>query len=324
MVCDDPGLHSSQNEQDTRLFARFAGVPVLEPSDAQEAHDFTKLAFEISEAFDTPVIVRSTTRLSHTRSAVRVGPRMSVAAKGFIDAPSKTVTIPANARRLHPKLIEREAKLARYLEASPLTRWEKGDTRFGIVTGSTAYLYVKEVAPDASILKLGAAYPLPEGRHSRVRRVGRPPAGGRGAGAGAGEGNPRAWASPREGKKYFPRFGELSPELVRAGLAAAGVAEAAPPPVSFDIEPMARPPVLCAGLPAHGDLSGAARPRGAGRRRHRLLHARRRRAAALDRHHRLHGREHRQRRSAWRPPAKRSRSWRRSAIRPSCIRASRR
>ena len=191
VVCDDPGLHSSQNEQDTRLFARFAGVPVLEPSDAQEAHDFTKLAFEISEAFDTPVIVRSTTRLSHTRSAVRVGPRRSVAAKGFIDAPSKTVTIPANARRLHPKLIEREAKIGRYLETSPLTRWEKGDRRFGVVTGSTAYLYVKEVAPDASILKLGAAYPLPEGRHSRFRRLRRPPAGGRGAGARAGKRNPR-------------------------------------------------------------------------------------------------------------------------------------
>ena len=85
-VCDDPGLHSSQNEQDTRLFARFAGVPVLEPSDAQEAHDFVKLAFELSETFDTPVILRSTTRLSHTRSAVRVGPRDAPPAKGFVDA----------------------------------------------------------------------------------------------------------------------------------------------------------------------------------------------------------------------------------------------
>ncbi len=127
VVCDDPGIHSSQNEQDTRLFARFAGVPVLEPSDAQEAHDFTRLAFELSEAFDTPVIVRSTTRLSHTRSIVRMGERVAPPPKGFVDAPGKTVTIPANARRLHPKLIEREAKLASYFETSPLTRWEKGD-----------------------------------------------------------------------------------------------------------------------------------------------------------------------------------------------------
>ncbi|MGD0184685.1 MAG: indolepyruvate ferredoxin oxidoreductase subunit alpha [Roseiarcus sp.] len=248
IVCDDPGIHSSQNEQDTRLFARFAGVPVLEPSDAQEAHDFTKLAFEISEAFDTPVIVRSTTRLSHTRSAVRVGPRQSVADKGFVDAPMKTVTIPANARRLHPKVIEREAKIGRYLETSPLTRWEKGDRRFGVVTGSTAYLYVKEVAPNASILKLGAAYPLPEGvirdfaasvdRLLVVEEL-----------EPALEKEIRAMGLAAEGKKHFPRVGELSPELVRAGLAAAGVVEAAPTPISFHIEPMARPPVLCPGCP---------------------------------------------------------------------------
>jgi len=150
-VCDDPGLHSSQNEQDTRLFARFAGVPSLEPSDAQEAHDFVKLAFELSETFDTPVILRSTTRLSHTRSAVRVGPRDAPPAKGFVDQPTKTVAIPANARRLHPKLAVREAAVARYLETSPLTRWEKGDKRVGIVTGSTAYLYVKEVVREMTV-----------------------------------------------------------------------------------------------------------------------------------------------------------------------------
>ena len=247
-VCDDPGCHSSQNEQDTRLFARFAGVPVLEPSDAQEAHDFTKLAFEISEAFDTPVIVRSTTRLSHTRSAVRLGPRQAVAAKGFVGQPSKTVAIPANARRLHPKLEAREAAIARYLETSPLTRWEKGDARFGVVTGSTAYLYVKEVAPRASILKLGAAYPLPE---ATIRKFAasvdrllvveelEP----------ALENEIRALGVAAEGKKYFPRCGELSPELVRAGLAAAGVVPPAPALASFAIEPMARPPVLCAGCP---------------------------------------------------------------------------
>ena len=162
VVCDDPGIHSSQNEQDTRLFGRFAGAPVLEPSDAQEAHDFVQLAFELSERFDTPVILRSTTRLSHTRSAVRVGPRIAVPPRGFVGDPAKTITIPANARRLHPKLEQRERALAEYLETSPLTQWEKGDRRFGIVTGSTAYLYVKEVAPEASVLKLGAAYPLPE------------------------------------------------------------------------------------------------------------------------------------------------------------------
>ena len=248
VVCDDPGIHSSQNEQDTRLFARFAGVPVLEPSDAQEAHDFVKLAFELSEAFDTPVILRSTTRLSHTRSAVRVGPRVEVARKAFVADPSKTITIPANARRLHPKLEARERGLAAYLETSPLTHWERGDTRYGIVTGSTAYLYVKEVAPEASVLKLGAAFPLPEQTirdfAASVDRL-----------LVVEELEPvlekeiRAMGLPAEGKAFFPRCGELSPELVRGGLAAAGVIAAPPQRARSGVEPMPRPPVLCAGCP---------------------------------------------------------------------------
>ncbi|KAA5602278.1 indolepyruvate ferredoxin oxidoreductase subunit alpha [Blastochloris sulfoviridis] len=248
IVCDDPGIHSSQNEQDTRLFAKLAGVPVLEPSDAQEAYDFTKLAFELSEAFDTPVIVRSTTRLSHTRSLVRVGSRKVPAPKGFVDQPTKTVTIPANARRLHPKVIEREARLAKFLEDSPLTRWEKGDTRFGIVTGATSYLYVKEVAPTASILKLGTAYPLPDETikafAASVDRL-----------IVVEELEPvlekeiRGLGLAAEGKAFFPRIGEFSPELVRAGLAKAGLMDPAPAPLSLDIEPMARPPVLCSGCP---------------------------------------------------------------------------
>jgi indolepyruvate ferredoxin oxidoreductase alpha subunit len=248
VVADDPGVHSSQNEQDTRLFARFAGVPSLEPSDAQEAHDFVKLAFEISETFDTPVILRSTTRLSHTRSAVLIGPREASPSKGFVDQPMKTVAIPANARRLHPKLVAREAAISRYLETSPLTRWEKGDIRVGVVTGSTAYLYVKEVAPDVSVLKLGAAFPLPEAtirafaasvdRLIVVEEL-----------EPALEKEIRALGLAVEGKAYFPRCGELSPELVRAGLAAAGVIPAAPALAALAVEPMARPPVLCAGCP---------------------------------------------------------------------------
>ncbi len=248
VVCDDPGIHSSQNEQDTRLFARFANVPVLEPSDAQEAHDFTKLAFEISEQFDTPVIVRSTTRLSHTRSSVKIGPRVEVASKGFVNQPSKTVTIPANARRLHPKVVEREGKLARYFETSPLTVWEKGETKIGIVTGSTSYLYVKEVAPTASVLKLGASYPLPaETIRAFAASVDRllvveelePVI----------ENDIKAMGIACEGKVFFPRLGELSPELVHAGLAAAGLMAPPKPTIKLDIEPMARPPVLCAGCP---------------------------------------------------------------------------
>ena len=248
IVCDDPGIHSSQNEQDTRLFGRFAGVPVLEPSDAQEAYDFTKLAFEISETFDTPVIVRSTTRLSHTRSLIRMGQRLQPAPKGFINMPGKTVD---HSRQCPPSASQgyraRRQSRAIFRDA-PWTRWEKGDTRFGIVTGSTAYLYVKEVAPDASILKLGASYPLPEAAiRAFAQSVDRllvveelEP---------ALEKEIRAMGLPAEGKAFFPRVGELSPELVRAGLAAAGLMEPAAATISLDIEPMARPPVLCPGCP---------------------------------------------------------------------------
>ena len=322
VVCDDPGIHSSQNEQDTRLFARFAGVPVLEPCDAQEAHDFTKLAFEISETFDTPVIVRSTTRLSHTRSAVRVGARTDVAARGFVDAPSKTVTIPANARRLHPKVIEREAKIGRYLETSPLTRWEKGDSRFGVVTGSTAYLYVKEVAPNASILKLGAAYPLPEGvirdfaasvdRLLVVEEL-----------EPALEKEIRAMGFAAEGKKHFPRFGELSPELVRAGLAAAGAARPRRRRFRFTSNRW-RARRCCARAartrrriwPCAASRRGSPATSAAIRSRPWSRCARSTPPSAWARASPT--------RSAWRPPAKKSRWWRRSAIRRFCIRASRR
>ena len=113
-VCDDPGIHSSQNEQDTRIYGSLATVPVLEPSDAQEALDFTRLAFDLSEQFDTPVIVRSTTRLSHTRSPVMVGERNEPPQRPFIEKPSKNVMIPAYARPRHGAVLEREARLKAY------------------------------------------------------------------------------------------------------------------------------------------------------------------------------------------------------------------
>ena len=145
VVCDDPGIHSSQNEQDTRQVGRFASVPVLEPSDGQEALEFTRLAFEISERFDTPVIVRSTTRLSHTRSNVRLGQRMEVPGRGFSEQTSKNVMIPAHARGRHPYVVEREGELGEYFANSDLVREEPGDPQIGVITLSTAYTYVKEV-----------------------------------------------------------------------------------------------------------------------------------------------------------------------------------
>jgi indolepyruvate ferredoxin oxidoreductase alpha subunit len=234
--------------QDTRVFAQFAQVPILEPLDAQEALEFTRLAFELSEEFRTPVILRSTTRLSHTRGLVRTGARTAPMPRGFIDDPKSTVTIPANARRLHPKVIEREAALKEYFDTSPLTRWEVGERSFGIITHGTPYLYVKEVAPHATVLKLGASYPLPEDAIRRfaatVDRL-----------IVVEELEPvietalRVMGLEVEGKSLFPRVGELSPEIVRAGFAAAGLAEPPPALEPVDVELTVRPPVLCPGCP---------------------------------------------------------------------------
>jgi indolepyruvate ferredoxin oxidoreductase alpha subunit len=252
-VCDDPGIHSSQNEQDTRLFGKLATVPVLEPSDAQEALDFTRFAFALSERFDTPVIVRGTTRLSHTRSLVRVGEREEHPPRGFVEDPSKNVMLPAYARLRHPLLLERELKLRHWLETSDLIRWERGSAEVGVITLGPPYTYLKEVAPTASVLKLGASHPLPVDRVRRfcdsVERV-----------LVIEELEPfvesevRSLGIPVEGKRYFPRVGELSPEIVRAGLVEAGLLpeHRTPQPVGrepVEAEPLARPPVLCAGCP---------------------------------------------------------------------------
>ena len=249
-VCDDPGIHSSQNEQDTRIYGSLATVPVLEPSDAQEALDFTRLAFDLSEQFDTPVIVRSTTRLSHTRSPVMVGERNEPPQRPFIEKPSKNVMIPAYARPRHGAVLEREARLKAYFAESDINRWEddSGDTSFGVITAGTCYPYVREVLPDANVLKLGASWPLPDDLLRRycesVDRI-----------FVVEELEPviekevRALGFAVEGKCFFPRAGELSPEVVRAGFEKAGVLEAQPRESNWTPEPLVRPPVLCAGCP---------------------------------------------------------------------------
>jgi len=253
VVCDDPGIYSSQNEQDTRLFGKLAMVPVLEPSDAQEALDLTRFAFELSEDFDTPVIVRGTTRLSHTRSMVRLGERQEHPARGFIDDPTRNVMLPVYARLRHPLLIEREARLREWLETSELMRWERGTSEFGVITLGPSYSYVKEVAPQLSVLKLGVSHPLPEQLLRRfcesVERV-----------LVVEELEPFVESEVRmlgiavEGKRYFPRVGEFSPEIVREGLVAAGVLPQGRSLQPVEEEPeggeaLARPPVLCPGCP---------------------------------------------------------------------------
>ncbi|MBL6932386.1 MAG: indolepyruvate ferredoxin oxidoreductase subunit alpha [Rhodospirillales bacterium] len=248
IVCDDPGIHSSQNEQDTRIMCQFAMIPALEPSDAQEALEFTRLAFDLSEQFDTPVIVRSTTRLSHTRSPVSLGDRVEVESRGFVENPNKNVMIPSNARTQHPKLLEREKGLREYFETSELTRWEKGDAKVGIITMGTPYTYVKEVMGDASILKLAGSYPLPENKiREFAASVDRlfiveelePVV----------ETQVKAMGIAVEGKKFFSRLGEFSPELIRAGFAEAGIIDKATIQKDWNVSQTIRPPVLCSGCP---------------------------------------------------------------------------
>ena len=255
-VCDDPGIHSSQNEQDTRIYGQFATVPVLEPSNAQEALDFTRLAFDISEQFDTMVIVRSTTRLSHTRSPVALGSRSEHPSRGFLESPAKNVMIPAHAKVRHVAVLERETKLKEYLETAAINRIEAGGKAgkptgkpsFGVITAGTCYPYVREVLPNASVLKLGASWPLPEGLLRRfcesVDRV-----------LVVEELEPfiereaLALGLAVEGKQHFPRVGEFSPEILRAGFEKAGVLEPRDKRAGWTPEPLARPPVLCAGCP---------------------------------------------------------------------------
>ncbi|MBQ2444432.1 MAG: indolepyruvate ferredoxin oxidoreductase subunit alpha [Clostridia bacterium] len=162
-VADDPGMHSSQNEQDSRHYAVAAKVPMLEPSDSQEALDFAKVAYEISEQFDTPVLIKMCTRVAHSQSIVEKGERTEIT-KEYVKNPQKYIMAPANAIARHPFVEERTKKLIEYAETSPLNRIEDGNGTydFGIITSSTSYQYVKEVFGDSvSVLKLGIVNPLP-------------------------------------------------------------------------------------------------------------------------------------------------------------------
>ena len=162
-VADDPGMHSSQNEQDSRHYAVAAKVPMLEPSDSQEALDFAKVAYEISEEFDTPVFIKMCTRVAHSQSIVEKGERTETT-KEYVKNPQKYIMAPANAIARHPFVEERTKKLIEYAETSPLNRIEDGNGTydFGIITSSTSYQYVKEVFGDSvSVLKLGIVNPLP-------------------------------------------------------------------------------------------------------------------------------------------------------------------
>jgi indolepyruvate ferredoxin oxidoreductase alpha subunit len=251
---DDPSMHSSQNEQDNRRFAFFAKIPLVEPSSSQEAKDFTGAALDLSEQFDTPVMLRITTRVAHGKGVTRVGPRTDhpLRAEGKIDR-EKYVMLPSFARKRRVFIAEREARLRAFAETTPLNRVEPGRTEFGIITSGTAYAYVKEVVPEAAILKLGLTNPLPEKMiRDFARSVPRlfiveeldPYL----------EEQIKAMGIAVEGKAFFPEIGELTPDIIRRGLAKAGVLPAAervlPHAPVEGLTP--RPPAMCPGCPHLG------------------------------------------------------------------------
>ncbi len=246
-VADDPGMHSSQNEQDSRHYAIAAKIPMLEPSDSAEALSFTKKAYEISEEYDTPVLLKMCTRVSHSQSIVDTSDRIVPPAKPYKKDAGKYVMAPANARRRHPFVEERTARLAEFAETSSLNRVEMGSTKLGIITDSTCYQYAKEAfGEDASILKLGMCYPLPAKKirdfASKVERL-----------VVIEELDPiienycKSLGLQLEGKSLFTAVGEYSQNMLREKLGL-GAKEGCSPIEGLPV----RPPVMCAGCPHRG------------------------------------------------------------------------
>ncbi|MBR4477991.1 MAG: indolepyruvate ferredoxin oxidoreductase subunit alpha, partial [Spirochaetales bacterium] len=163
-VADDPGMHSSQNEQDSRHYAIAAKVPMLDPSDSEETLEFTKLAYEISEKFDTPVIVRMCTRIAHCQSTVKLSEMQQLQDKPYVKNIAKYIMMPGMAKKRHPVVEQRTKALTEWAETAPVNRIDEGsDSSLGIITASICYDYVKEVCGDKyPVLKLGMVNPLPE------------------------------------------------------------------------------------------------------------------------------------------------------------------
>ena len=247
-VADDAGMHSSQNEQDSRHYARSAKLPMLEPSDSAEALDFARRAYEISERFDCPVLLKMCTRVAHSQSVVETGERVTPPERPYEKNIPKYVMTPANAIRRHPCVEERMAKLAEFAETSDLNRVDAGsDRKVGIITSSTSYQYVKEVCGDRfPVLKLGMVWPLPE------RKI-------RDFAASVGlltvveeldgfiETYVRELGLACVGKDVFPRLGEFSQNLVAQKL---GIEPHTGTKLEENIPP--RPPAMCAGCPHRG------------------------------------------------------------------------
>lgn len=258
---DDPGMHSSQNEQDNRYFARLNKLPLFEPSDSQEAKDMVGLALEISEKYDTPVIFRTTTRVNHSQSFVELQDRRPAEPVPYEKDSQKYVMMPAHARKRHIVVEERYQKLKDFAENCPFNKIEWGDRRIGIITSGISYQYVKEVAPTVSVLKLGLTFPAPE---KMIRDF-------------AAQVEELYVVEELEpfleeqicfgglaevtGKVLFPRIGEFSPRLVAEKLLTvtryrelikSGYAGGDEPHWSLAAPIPVRPPVMCPGCPHRG------------------------------------------------------------------------
>lgn len=263
---DDPSMHSSQNEQDNRQFARFTRIPCLDPADSQESRDFMMAAFDLSEQFDTPVMLRMTTRVCHTSGPVEVGEQRLIFSeqRKYPRNPSKYVMVPTNARKRHGVIEHRIKELSEHAETFALNCIEMRSRALGIITGGVAYQYAREVFPEASVLKLGMVYPLPSKMiasfaklvdkvivleeldpfiEEQVRAM------------GIEVFKPEGMKYP-ETKSVFPMVGELDPRVVRESALKFNLVDMDDAPqetraLDADALPV-RPPVLCPGCPHRG------------------------------------------------------------------------
>ena len=243
VVADDPGIHSSQNEQDSRYYAMSAKLPMLEPADSEEARAFTRLAYALSEQYDTPVLLRLTTRVAHSQSYIEEQPRDEVPVRPYVKDAAKYVMMPGNAKRKRVELESRLAAIARGFNALDCNRAEYRDTSTGVVCAGITYQYVREALPDASVFKIGTVYPVPveavRAFAARVKRL-----------IvieemdGFNETALKAAGIACEGKSLFPHYGEIQTGEIRRVLCGAAAVKAE--------EAVPRPPVLCPGCPHRG------------------------------------------------------------------------
>jgi len=252
VAADDPEMHSSQNEQDSRNYAKFAKLPMLEPADSQECKEFTRLAFDLSEQFDTPVMLRSCTRISHGKSIVELGERISGLPEPKLvkDAP-KLVMLPGNARVRHPLVEQRIVDLSAHGDSSNINRLEMHSSKVGVICAGVVYQYVREALPEASVLKLGMVYPLPKELirefAAKVEQL-----------YVVEELDPfieeqvRAMGLKVTGKELIPLCGELSPGRIRAAFAGTGLTSGGEALVAPAEQLPPRPPNMCPGCPHRG------------------------------------------------------------------------